>query len=550
MDEDHKPYIYKFSVKALTNNERAEQLRPLITAIPHIEQLDMNVEKRLIRIMSSEPLEPHRLNMLVNPAGFQVQTVTTPTETPSAAAREPSKLNVCIDGMTCRSCELTIERKWKKIAGVKKVSVNAATGKAELIIEGLAPSVSDLQQALLDNKYHVHQNFKKVARVEKQPVAAERPTLIRLIGLFALVLILGRILTSFGLFKTSFSVGGNLSFGAIFMIGLVAASSSCIAIVGGLLLSTTAKFNERYASASRAAKMRPVALFILGRVVSYAVLGGLLGVVGGVLAPSPAVTALIAIIAAGYMIMMGLEMLHIAPFWTKKLMPRLPKSLSHRIMDAEGHEHPLAPFGLGAATFFLPCGFTQALQLYALTTHSFVAGATALLAFALGTAPALFALGMASSSVKGKIKNFFFQFAGTLVIILGFWNIQNGLTILGYPLALPSFGSSAAEAASTANQNDPNVTLEGNTQVVKMAVTVGYDPNHFTIHAGQPVRWEIDAANAGGCATVLISRQLGIQKFLDRGINTIEFTPKESGEIAFSCSMGMYRGSFTVLPPA
>ena len=90
--------------------------------------------------------------------------------------------------------------------------------------------------------------------------------------------------------------------------------------------------------------------------------------------------------------------------------------------------------------------------------------------------------------------------------------------------------------------------MENGVQVVRMGAGYeGYVPNHFTIVAGKPVRWEVDGTNATGCISVLVSRPLGIQQLLTRGVNVVEFTPKEPGEIPFSCSMGMYRGSFTVL---
>jgi len=548
MNETTQPYIYKFSVNALTSPDRAEQLRTLVTAIPNVERLDMNMEKRLIRIISSEPLEPRQLDILLNPAGFHLQALTASAQIQSATvSSEPNKLNVCVDGMTCRSCELTVERKWKKLAGVKKVNVNAARGYAELTIEGKLPSVSDLQQALADDKYRVHQNFKKADKAEKQSISYKRPSFWRLVGLFALVLLIGRVFSGLGLLNTNFSLGNATSFGAIFLIGLVAASSSCIAITGGLLLSSAAKFNERYGSARPLARMRPVWLFVLGRLISYTALGGLLGIVGAALSPSPFVTALITILAALYMLIMGLDMLHLAPAWLKGFMPRMPKGLSHRIMDAEGKEHPLAPFGLGAATFFLPCGFTQALQLYALTTGSFATGAITMLAFALGTAPALLALGFASSSLKGKTGKFFLQFSGALVIVLGLWNIQNGLTVAGYPVRLPSWSVSSPAIASSGGAIEP-IVMDGNMQVIKMKLGyAGYEPNHFTVQAGTPVRWEVNGDNAGGCTSVLVSRQLGIQQLLKKGQNLIAFTPQTPGEVQFSCSMGMVRGSITVL---
>lgn len=444
-------------------------------------------------------------------------------------------MEIRIDGLHCRSCELSIERNWKKIPGIKNVEVKASTGTGKISFEGTSPTFEELQQSLPGKEYSIRTNEFTDSQSQK------RPSFFRLIALFAIVLLIGKILGTTGLLKTSFNVSETIGFGAVFIVGLIAASSSCVAIVGGLLLSSSARFNERYPSTRGLARMRPVVLFVLGRILSYTILGGLLGVVGGVLSPSPLITAVITLVAALYMLTMGLEMLHLAPTWLKRFLPGSNKALSHKIMDAEAKEHWAMPFVLGGATFFLPCGFTQALQLYALTTGSFWTGATTMLAFALGTAPALLALGYASSALKGKVGKIFFQFSGALVIVLGLWNIQNAFSIAGYPL---SFGKNQSGLSGSA-------VTSGNVQVVKMKVDAlqGYVPATITIEAGKPVRWEVDGTKASGCANVLVSNKLGIQKVLQKGINIIEFPAQEPGTIAFSCSMGMYRGSFTVVAP-
>lgn len=550
MDQSSLSHKYTFGIDALNSKSRADQIKDILRKslehAPGGQKIEADPEKRILTLLSSEPLDIAPIKSALQPYGFhlrelkdvqiaQIQQEVTPSH-------ESKITKVCVEGMTCHSCEVIVERKWKKLDGVSSVEVHAATGKAKITYAGAAPSIAQLQDSLGEGKYIVSLNG--------TGHKTTKPSFFQLVGLFALVLILGKILSSIGLLKTSFSVGAGMSLGAIFVIGLVAASSSCIAISGGLLLSSAAKFNERYGSGTRMGKMRPVFLFILGRIAGYSFLGGLLGVVGKALAPSPIVTAVIAILAAFYMLVMGLDMLQIAPAWLKGLMPKMPKALSHRVMDAEGKEHPLMPVGLGAMTFFLPCGFTQALQLYALTTGSFTTAAFALGAFALGTAPALLALGWASSSLKGKAGRFFFKFSGALVVVLGLWNIQNGLAIAGYPISLPSLSFSAPSAVATANAADLVPIVDGK-QVVAMKVNGGYQPNHFTIRAGTPVRWEVDATNGGGCLSVLVSRQLGIQKLLDQSpSNVIEFTPTVTGEVQFSCSMGMYRGSFTILPAA
>ncbi len=543
MNQSSEPCIYKCSVAALTDAAAEQRLRSLLAPIPGIERVDVNLGKRLMRIVSATPLDLKKISDDLQRHGFYLEPIPA-SPTPSCAT-----MSVGIDGMTCRSCEITVERKWKKLPGIQKVNVNAGTGTAELMIEGSVPTLAELQAALGDDKYRVRKKTNKGAAAERLMARAIRPSLWRLVGLFALVLLIGKLFSALGLLKTSFAVGAATSFGAVFLVGLVAASSSCIAVTGGLLLSAAAKFNERYPAAGRVARLRPVMLFIAGRVAGYTILGGLLGVVGALLTPSPLVTALITIAAAVFMLIMGLDILGIAPGWMKSLLPRLPKWLSHRIMDAEHHDHPLASFGLGAATFFLPCGFTQALQLYALTAGSFTTGAMTMLAFALGTAPALVALGLASSSLKGKAGTFFLQFSGALVIILGLWNIQNGLAIAGYPVSFPSFGT--APTIASGGSESEKIIMDGNTQVISMGIGyAGYEPNHFTLQVGVPVRWEIDGDNATGCTSVMVSRELGIQQLLKPGKNIIAFTPQKSGEVQFSCSMGMVRGSFTVLSSA
>ena len=118
--------------------------------------------------------------------------------------------------------------------------------------------------------------------------------------------------------------------------------------------------------------------------------------------------------------------------------------------------------------------------------------------------------------------------------------MQNGMTIMGYPLKLPRFERAPIALAG--------VVMEGDTQVMKMNVDYdGYSPNNFVIKRGVKTRWEVNLKSAGGCVTVLQSSKLGIQKLLTMGKNNFEFTPTELGIIPFSCSMGMYRGEITVI---
>jgi sulfite exporter TauE/SafE/copper chaperone CopZ len=434
--------------------------------------------------------------------------------------------------MHCRSCELSIERKLGKIPGVHSVNASTPKGEVHIECEGPAPSLNALNAALKGDAYTL--------RCYGTPSTEKKPSFGQIFGAFAAVFLLGWFASRIGLLKMNFAIDGASGFWPVFAIGLLAAASSCIAVSGGLLLSSSANYNRRYGSMDGVTRMTPVLMFVIGRVLSYAFFGGLIAALGKMLTPSPLVTGGIIVLAATYMLIMGLDMLKIAPSWLKSIQPRLPKWVARRIVDAEGREHPAMPFVMGALTFFIPCGFTQALQVYALTVGSFAQGGLILAAFALGTAPSLLALGWASTSLKGTTGERFFRFAGALVIVLGLWNLQNGLTAMGYPLSLPRFSASSASA----QVQDPNVQIENGVQVIRMKLSVNpaYKPSdRYTVKAGMPVRLEI-AGIGTGCRGELIVPKARARVTLNKQLNVLEFTPKNAGAYAFSCAMGMFPG--------
>ena len=460
------------------------------------------------------------------------------------------KTTVAIEGMTCHSCEITVERQFKKLPGVTKVRVNATKGVATIETVGGAPDMRALAAAVADDGYRVRAGSERTADGGRRTVT-KRPSILELVALFGIVLLLGRLLEAAGFFSAAsdLRIAGGIGFAAAALIGLVAGTSSCLAVSGGLMLSMAGKYHERHGDKKGIAKMTPVFAFLAGRIASYSILGGTIGALGHALTPSPLVTGGITLVAAFVMIVMGLDILGLAPARLKGMMPRMPKAIAHRLIDTDGKEHPAMPFLLGAATFFIPCGFTQALQIYALTAGGFVQGGAILGGFAIGTVPALLALGAASSALKGKAGSIFLKFSGAVVIVLGLWNIQNGLTVTGHPLAWPSFPVTA-DAAST-DGPDPNVTVADGKQVITMRLT-GTPPfyapsDRYTVTAGMPVKLEINSVGMG-CRSLFQIPQLGVALPLTGNRNTVEFTPQKLGEVTFSCAMGTYRGTFVIKP--
>lgn len=451
------------------------------------------------------------------------------------------KVTFQIDGMHCRSCEVLIERTAKELPGVHGVRVDAKTGTAHIYCSQettIAPET--LEKAIGNSDYTV-----RLPSVSVTVAPAVRPNIPELIFLFATVYIAGTLLGRLGFLQAGFDATSQVTVMGSFLLGLLAGTSSCLAVSGGLLLSAVGKIHEKLGTASASDRMMPVALFVIGRVVSYGVFGGLIGALGKVLIPSPAVTTALTLLAAAIMVVMGLQMLGLAPAWLLSALPRTPKFLSHGALGAGKYGGVFAPAVLGGATFFLPCGFTQSLQIYALTTGNAVTSGLILASFALGTAPMLIALGAASTSLKGKAGYWFFRFSGALVITLGLMNVKSGLLLSGATLPTISFGAPANALAA----EDPNVQLVGNEQVINMSLGTNpaYLPSdHYTVKAGIPVKMVIKGKGTG-CRTIFTIPKEKISIPLNNEVNIVSFTPEKKGRLTFSCSMGMYSGTIDVI---
>ncbi|MDO8516112.1 MAG: sulfite exporter TauE/SafE family protein [bacterium] len=444
------------------------------------------------------------------------------------------KHTYAIKGMHCRSCEILIEKNISKIPGVKKVEVHHKRGIAE--VEFTHARVSDelIAHAVNDAGY----SLGKADRLPLVTTDGEDYFEI-LLGLSGLIVLyfFAKITGLTTLFTAQFS--GTPAYPIVFAIGLTAGVSTCMAVVGGLVAGFSAAYAESHQYATRWERFRPNIYFNIGRLVSYALLGGAIGAFGSVIKISSATTGLLVFVAGFVMLYMGLKLTGISPKLSN-LSLTLPKRLSRKLglTDASDEYSHKEAFVGGALTFFLPCGFTQAMQLYAITTGSFASGAIIMFLFALGTMPGLLGVGALTSVLKGKTSRMFFRFVGVVVVVLGIVNISNGYTLSGLNISLLPSGAPSGQIA----------TIENGEQIVNMNQLVdGYDPNKFTIKKGVPVRWVIDSKNSYTCASNIRIPALGIVQQLQSGINIIRFTPKTSGTLRFTCSMGMYSGTFNVV---
>lgn len=126
--------------------------------------------------------------------------------------------------------------------------------------------------------------------------------------------------------------------------------------------------------------------------------------------------------------------------------------------------------------------------------------------------------------------------------------------IIGIVLIIAAFGywfvsQPQSSATVSAKSTDLAPVVNGQQVVTMTASPGGYTPNHFKIKAGIPVLWNITSSGNAGCASAIVAPQL----FPDRivltadTVTTKEFTVSSPGTYRFSCTMGMYTGSFEVI---
>ncbi len=448
-------------------------------------------------------------------------------------------LKLPIKGMHCASCELLVEEKLKEVPHVQSVEVNHKTGEAIIYHDYAVPSMAHLDKAIKDSGYSIGES-------DKLPLLTRDRKEYASLGV-AFLFLMAAYLVFKGLGLTDISIATDLSspsWGLIIIIGLVAGFSTCMALVGGLSLGLSTKFAESHPTATPTEKFRPHIYFVIGRILSYATLGGVLGALGTIFQLSSAANAALTILIGIVMLIMGLQLINIFPRLNKFKLA-IPKGIAKALGISQKNKEysPERAMLMGALTFFLPCGFTQAMQLYAISSGNFAFGMMVMGLFALGTAPGLLSVGGVTSLVRGQFKERFFKVAGLAVIFFALFNLNNGYTLA----SLSVVGLTGSNFGSEKVINDPNVIMENGIQIVRMIESNrGYTPNKFSIKKDVPVKWIIDAQAPYSCASSIVVPGLNIQKSLEAGENIIEFIPKEVGKLAFSCSMGMYTGVFNV----
>jgi sulfite exporter TauE/SafE len=286
--------------------------------------------------------------------------------------------------------------------------------------------------------------------------------------------------------------------------------------------------------------------FHAGRVVGFAALGGLLGMVGSRVPMPPVATLALTLAATLAMLLLGLRLTEISPrlaAWS----PQLPAGLGERF-GILGPSESRARAGVavaGAATFFLPCGFTQTVQLYALSTGSGATAASVMAVFALGTVPGLLGLAGMSTLGGGRHNTTVLRVLGT--VVLGFALITGSAATRVANVDF-SWPGSRESANLTASAIGPELSLGSGDQTLRITQDEdGYHPSTTVVYADRPTHLLIDSRSQFTCAAAIWSSDLGFEALLGSGDNLIEVPALKEGTYTYSCTMGMYGGQITVI---
>lgn len=330
-----------------------------------------------------------------------------------------------VNGMHCHSCVILTESELKEVRGIAQ----AKTSLQEKQVEVTGEFENKTREQVMDelNEVLKPHGYSLSLEIQATPInwfefLYALPFSLLFIAIFILLQKIGIV----NLVQT-----GDVTYGTAFVVGLVASVSSCMAVVGGIVLSLSANY------AKEGDSVRPQTMFHVSRLVSFFFLGGLIGILGSIFQLGTIGALVLGLIVALVLLILGINLLDIFP-WIKKMQITVPTSLGSRVHGLKKARHTLTPLIIGAATFFLPCGFTQSMQIYTLTTGNFLKGGLTMLAFALGTLPVLALLSFSSLGIQKKAQSgIFFKTAGLIVIFFAIFNLIN--TLVGAGMIDPVF---------------------------------------------------------------------------------------------------------------
>lgn len=303
-------------------------------------------------------------------------------------------------GMKCHSCELSVEREINKLKGV--TNVNADHENSMVIIT-------------FDNELCDDNQIKNA--IKSCGFSSSNNMLIKVLILSIIVISMFFLGNNPLTGNKSSLLNFKTSFIMVFVLGFFT-SFYCIGTCGGILLTQTINKNNLCKKSSFMTAIK----YNSGRIISYTIIGGVVGALGSIFSATVQTQNIIKIVAGLFMIISGLHMIGIKIFNNIHIPIFFKKSTC-----VNNHKNP---FIVGYLSGFLPCGPLQTMQLYALSSGSFIMGASSMFVFSLGTLPVMLAFAYFSSRMSRLFNENIYKYTGILIIILGIIMIKPALNFI------------------------------------------------------------------------------------------------------------------------
>jgi uncharacterized protein len=219
----------------------------------------------------------------------------------------------------------------------------------------------------------------------------------------------------------------------LFLTGFTVGFGHCIGMCGPIIVSLSLSLKER-------TTLVPHLFYHLGRITTYAILGGVLGALGSftfVIARVASLQKGAMLLGGIVIILMGLGMTGRIPFFQGLTSDRLTPQglLSRALRRVSGTETALAYLPLGALFGLLPCGPVYTSLIAAAragmeggaVVHGVFRGVGLMLAFGMGTMPALFLVATLSSLGWVKSRERIYSAGALLMVALGIYFVVKAL---------------------------------------------------------------------------------------------------------------------------
>lgn len=420
------------------------------------------------------------------------------------------RIYIKIDGIHCVNCENTIKYALLSDKKIKRVSfegfIAVVTCEDNTKENELIKIINDL--GYYTNKDNISDDINNLKNNIKF-----KEFVIILISIIFIFFILYKIF-GYNIFNMIPTIDSSVTYGMLFITGLLT-SIHCISMCGSINLVATVN------SVNKKSIKRPL-LYNTGRIISYTIIGGLVGLVGKIISFNNIVNGIIIILASIVMLLMSLTMLNV-------IKVRF-KFIKYKVSNRN-------PFIIGLLNGLMPCGPLQAMQIYALSTGSVLKGALSMLLFGLGTVPLMLVTGVIFSSMKGKTKILINKIASVLILMLSIVMFNRGLLSLDIDIFKNN------------NYGDyVKTTIKNGYQEIEFDLE--YDNyKDIIVQKDIPVKIIINASKdkLTGCNNEIIINEYGIKKKLEVGENIIEFTPKDTKTISYTCWMNMIKNNIKII---